>query len=897
MATFDSCIAEALTKGEIDADTAQVAQDAYDDAFATASETLGPVDADRVAADAAMAKLEAEAIEARRRRQLAVRTRRTALETIAGLKERRGYSGVKALGGGDGSGKPPKDGWVQGGTPPAEGPGSRGALAAMALKRLVENRPGLSGAPRASVGGRYRAIRGGFDASMADLIEKFETRTGLDRPGASGAKRATMDNIVREAFGEDSGDAAAKALAEAWSETAERARLMFNQSGGAIGKMDGWGLPQSHDGARVRGKGTASDRDAWVSSILPRLDRAKMIDNVTGQPFTDKRLAAVLGEVWRTIGSGGASQRQPGAGLGRGALAKQRSEARFLAFKSADDWRAYQAEWGEGDAFQTMMGHLDDMARDIAQMQILGPNPAHQFEWLKAFAQREAVMEELGGVKGAIDRAKGHVALAERMFGHFNGDLNTPENVGRSSAGGTIRGVLTGTMLGSAVLGEVGSGFILGRMARSFVGLSRNGDMAQFMRLLLDPAEKAIARRTGFIIEEATDGFVRATHDNLRLMTVGAKAEGGMNAFARRLPAGVMRMQGLTAVVAARKNSYRFSFMGMLHDVRDRTLADLKAGDEQNQALARWMDARGFTDDDWNIIRSTPVFEPRPGVTFLTPRDVPHPELGLRLAEGIDMETRFASPETTLESRAWWTTEKPGSFWGELQRSTGMFKGFSATLWSLYSHEIALQAKASGGNAWTAGGAMAAQAIIFLTIGGAVNIQLREMAKGNDPRPMDDAKFWGASLAQGGGLGIFGDFLYAAEARNGKSAPVAAFGPVGQLASDAWGLTGGNLLEIGGGLADGEGLDEAVAGARVGRDLASVARNYNPLASLWWSRAAYNRLVADNVQRALDPEAEEAFERRRRRMERETEQGQWWPQGENAPSRAPDMALMGGAPD
>ncbi|WP_338577795.1 hypothetical protein V8J38_02755 [Brevundimonas olei] len=893
MADFRSCIVDHAAKGEIDAETSQLAQDAYDDAFASASETLGPADADRAAADAVMARLEAEAIEARRRRQLSVRTRRAALETIAGLKGRRGYQGVKALGGGDGSGRPPKDGWVQGGTPPGEGPGSRGAMAATALKRIVENRPGLGGAPGPSVEGRYRAVRGSFDASMADLIEQFETRTGLDQPGKGGAKRASLDNIVREAFGQDTGDAAAKALAGAWSEAAERARHMFNAAGGSIGRMDGWGLPQAHDGARVREAG----RDAWTASILPRLDRAKMVDRVTGEPFTERRLKAVLGEVWATIGSGGASARQPGAGMGKGALAKQRSEARFLAFKSADDWMAYQAEWGEGDAFQTMMGHLDDMARDIAQMQILGPNPAHQFEWLKNFAQREAALEELNGVKGAVDRAKGQIDLADRMMGHFTGDLNSPLNTGLSTASGTVRGVLTGTMLGSAILGEVGSGFILGRMARGFVGLSRNGDMGELIKLLSDPAERAMARRTGFIIESATDGFVRASHDNLRLMTVGAKAEGGMNAFARRLPAAVMRLQGLTGVVAARKRALRFELMGALHDVKGRSLADLKGGDARDQALARWLDARGFGEKEWAIIRAAPTYSPRAGADFLLPRDVAHPELSLRLAEAIEMETRFATPESTLESRSWWTTQRAGSFWGELQRSTGMFKGFTATLWSLYSHEIALQARAAGGNAWLAGGSMAAQAVIFLTIGGAVNIQLREMAKGNDPRPMDDAKFWGAALAQGGGLGIFGDFLYAAQARNGKSAPVAAFGPVGQLASDAWNLTGGNLQEIGEALSEGESLSDAVEGANVGRDLTGILRNYNPLSSLWWSRAAYNRLVADNVQRALDPEAEEAFERRRRRMERETGQGQWWGQGEAAPARAPDLGLMGGAAD
>lgn len=886
MAEFRGCIVDALAKGEIDKETADLATATYEDAYSVASETLGPVDADRAAGEAAMRKLEAEAIEVRRRRQLSVRTRRAALETMAGLKERRGYTGVVALGGGDGSGKPPKGGWVQGGTPPEKGkPYSKGAVAAMALKRLVENRPGLSGAPGASVEGRYRAVRGKFDAMMADLIEKFETKTGFDAPG-----RAHMDNVVREAFGEDTGDQAAKALAQAWDGTAETARHMFNAAGGAIGKLDGWGLPQMHDPVAVRRAG----KDAWVASITPLLDRTKMIDSVTKQPFTDKRLAAVLGEVWETIGSGGANKGAPGERIGKGALAAQRAEQRFLTFQSADAWMTYQRQFGEGDAFQAMMGHLDDMARDVAQMQILGPNPRHQFEWLAAFAKREAALEELNGVEGARARAEGMVGEAERMMAHFTGDLNMPVNPGLSNVGGGIRSTLTGTMLGSAVLGEIGSGVVFGRMARGFTGLSRNGDMGELVRLLADPAERAIARRTGFIIEQATDGFVRGSHDNLRLMTVGAKAEGKLNAFARRLPAATIRMQGLTGLVAARKRSFRFELMGALHDAKDRSLADLAKGDKRDQTLARWLDARGFTEADWTIMRAAPVFEPRPGATFLKPDDIAQPELGLRLAEAIDMETRLVSPETTLETRAMWITARPGSFWGELQRSTSMFKGFTATLTSLYAQEMALQARAMGGNAFANLAGMAAGAVAFMTLGGAINIQLREMAKGNDPRPMDDPKFWGAALAQGGGLGMAGDFFYAAQARNGKTAPVAAFGPVGQLASDAWGLTGGNALELTDGLLDGEDLGQAAAGTNAGREGAKAIANYNPLSSLWWSRAAFSRLVADNLQRALDPEAEEAFQRRARRMEKETGQGQWWPQGQNAPERAPDLANIGG---
>jgi hypothetical protein len=215
----------------------------------------------------------------------------------------------------------------------------------------------------------------------------------------------------------------------------------------------------------------------------------------------------------------------------------------------------------------------------------------------------------------------------------------------------------------------------------------------------------------------------------------------------------------------------------------------------------------------------------------------------------------------------------------------------------LYAEEMALRGMKAGGGAGvaiTAG--LAAGALIHLTIAGAVSIQLRETTKGNDPRPMNDWRFWGAALMQGGGLGIFGDFLYAAQGRTGLTAPATAMGPIGQVVADAGNLTVGNIGQIAEGIDDGESLGEAVEGANVGRDVAQIVRRYNPLATLWWSRAVYSRAVADTIQRALDPEAEEAFQRQRKRLERETGQGQWWAAGETAPTRAPNLANAAGEP-
>lgn len=875
---FRGCIDEAAAKGEIDAETAEALRETYDDAFAAASDVFGPSDADRRAAEMVMQKVEREAVEAERQRTLTVRRRREILQGIDRYKALRGYTEVAPLPGRGGSGRPPKGGWVQGGRPPPTGEGSTGALAARALELLAEGNAGLAGGPFASVEGRYRAIRGSYDAHMADLIEKFEA--GLDANLLGKRNRAALGNMVREAFGEDTGDLAARALAQAWAGTAERARLEFNAAGGSIGKIDNWGLPQMHDAISVR----AAGRDGWVQSVMPRLDRAKMIDRNTGQPFTDKRLQAVLGQTWDRIVSNGAINTKPGEHLGKGLLANTRGEQRFLAFKTADDWMAYQEEFGEADPFAAMMGHLDEMARDIAQLQILGPNPAYQWEWLKRWAQREADLEYLQGVDTAKDKAAAYLKSADEMMSVFTGSTSTPVNSKLANIGANVRAGMTAVSLGGTILTDLPSAPYFGFIARVFSGLGRTGDMTALAKLIASPESRKTARRSGFIIEQATDGFVRATHDNLRLATVGGQGEGFGNAFVRRLPAAVLRSTGMTGFAAARKRSFQFEFMGALADRVGKSLADLKAGDAEDRAFAELMDARGFTENDWSKVRSTPLWRPDDGVEFLRPADIEDRELALRFSEMIDWQTRQAVPETTLWTRARLLgSSRPGSWQGEFWRSYAMFRSFTLTVAHLYAEDIVLRSGRNGtpllGTARHAAGA-----VVYLTLAAAISIQMREVSKGNEPRDMTDWRFWGAAFTAGGGVPLLGDFLYAATARNGKTAGVASYGPVGQAVSDFWNATGGNVMDVAGGLADGESLDKAVGDARIGRDVTNIVRRYSPFSTHVLTRAAWSRGVADQLQKLLDPDAEEDFERRAKRIEDEYGAGQWWDEGQALPA-------------
>src|SRR5262249_55445818 len=129
----------------------------------------------------------------------------------------------------------------------------------------------------------------------------------------------------------------------------------------------------------------------------------------------------------------------------------------------------------------------------------------------------------------------------------------------------------------------------------------------------------------------------------------------------------------------------------------------------------------------------------------------------------IMRETKFAVPESTIAARAGMISQnQPGTVMGELIRSAGQFKAFGVSVVMMHGGRLFPELTA-GSKA--RGFAYAGGLLILSTLLGALSMQLKEIAGGRDPRRMDmsemGAKFWGAAILQGGGLGIYGDFLFA----------------------------------------------------------------------------------------------------------------------------------------
>jgi hypothetical protein len=80
-----------------------------------------------------------------------------------------------------------------------------------------------------------------------------------------------VSDLVHEIYGENTGNAAAKAGAAIWRQVTEELRQRANAAGAKIGKLEDWAVTQNHSQGRVAKAGL----DTWTEATLPLLDRDK----------------------------------------------------------------------------------------------------------------------------------------------------------------------------------------------------------------------------------------------------------------------------------------------------------------------------------------------------------------------------------------------------------------------------------------------------------------------------------------------------------------------------------------------------------------------------------------------------------------------------------------------
>jgi len=192
-------------------------------------------------------------------------------------------------------------------------------------------------------------------------------------------------------------------------------------------------------------------------------------------------------------------------------------------------------------------------------------------------------------------------------------------------------------------------------------------------------------------------------------------------------------------------------------------------------------------------------------------------------------------------------------------------KSFPVTIATTHFYRAAYQATTADKLAYA--GLLAATTTVL----GGVALQAKDIAAGREPRPVD-GKFFAAAFQQGGGLGIFGDFLFSDVNRFGGGITQTLTGPTGELLDTSVKFTLGNIREAV------TGEETNVLGEAV-----NILDRYTPDI---WQTTLFKGALTDQIELLANPDAQRRFNRIVRKRQKEFNQGYWWKPGEPLPEFA-----------
>ena len=506
--SFKECIDRGEANGALKADQAKEARDLYGSLYEQYRKIMNPAEAQVRAAGDTYKTLDFQKMEAKRRKLIATTVIQNINNDISKYRNTKGkldtVSAVKAL--------------------------------------FVQDHL----APYSNLEFMRTAVSGMAYSSMDRFLKKFRR----DLIGRTNHK-ADLKNIVREAFGEKTSDDSAREMFQAYYQAEEYLRKRANAAGMNIPKLKNRGLTQSHDGLKIR----EAEYTTWRDFTLERLDLDKMIDESTGLPFTPASIEPVINEVYQTIITNGFNRVDP-MKYTAGSFATRKTDHRFLKFKNADVWMEYQEKFGNSNAFETMVTHIDAMSRDVAILERLGPNPKATMEFLKKKMLKEANIA--GDPKGII-RAEKTGQDVQTYYNIMSGNYTGISGSAMAAGMAGLRQVLQSAQLGSASVAAI-TDLNFQRLARQMNGLPQTNIINDYLKNLMGLGlgeRQMLATRLGISADEFTT--VAAAMERFVGDVTGPEVT-------RRLGDFTMRVSILSPMTYAGRRAFGVQYFGTLAD-------------------------------------------------------------------------------------------------------------------------------------------------------------------------------------------------------------------------------------------------------------------------------------------------------------------------------------------
>lgn len=681
-----------------------------------------------------------------------------------------------------------------------------------------------------------RGIFGNYQRKLAEYLDEYRTKlAGLTQ------NKEGIRNFVKELFGESTGDSVAAGFARAWSKVADEARINYNRAGGAVRKKSTWRIPQHHDPLMVHKAGF----EKWYRDITQYIEP---LTDSAGRLLDETEQRKVLEESYNAIRTGGATKLEPGK-MGGAKLGNRRQESRVFEFKDADSWLKYQDQYGSKDIFTLTQDWLRGVSDDTALMQVFGPNPTASFRFMMDRLKQKEV--------GAFKRS-----WIEAVFREQTGVGNVETLPALAASFGATRNIISSAFLGGAWLSAFPDTFFTA-LTSWFNGVGAGRVFKQWMKQFAGqrPGGEGLKEiyKTGIVADAWLSRAIGAN----RYTEVYAK---GATAKATDF---VMRASFLAPWSEAGRAAFSFEFTSAFAKQLGKNFDDV------DKPLRNALKRAGINSDDWSILSKAEATQAE-GIDILASEAIERLDIDVSKKNDliakymgmIQQEADVAVPTPDARVRAITSlgTQK-GTLIGELVRAGLMFKSFPVTLITTHLYRGAMM---QGMDRVSYLSSM----FLATTIIGALSMQAKDITKGLEPREMGDdpksmAKFWTAAAAQGGGLGILGDFLFSDQNRFGGGFISSLSSPVVGMADEAIKLSYGNLQQ----LIEGKETnftEEAIQFAGI----------YTPGSNLWQIRLVLERAIIQQAQLAANPAAAKKFRRKMRKRKKDFNQDYWWKPGE-----------------
>lgn len=762
----------------------------------------------------------------------------------------------------------------------AEEQGDRRGLSVDAVGKAAETRAHSDFTQALDEAGQLERLADPFRAFAPD--REFEDLVAQEVARLNGEERAPT------------GDADALKVAEIIKADQERTRAAMNRLGAWIGELPGYISRTTHDAIKISGgfwngmtqAGREAARGAWIDFIRPLLDDRTFVDvdEIALRQLQDQvdrelganadkalvdrlvreRAPAVLEQarqqflerVWTDIVSGyrqgnGVTPDDLDGFTPPPSLARALSRPRVLHFANAEGWIKYNREFGTGSLFQSHLSFLSRAARSEALMRRFGPAPEASFK-----ADRDRLLTQARDA-GDVAAVRGlNSPLRQAEFDQLTGVAEMAVSHRAATFSRAVRSWTQMAKLGGMIFSSV-TDLGNGAQALSRAGVAR-------LRSYSGLASSVAAIPDGVVRDEVAN-----------LVGEGARVMAGDIAAQFTAPDANLGWMFKAQRVFYRVNAFQF-WQARIR----RGAARILAGHLGNRAGLNWaaLDAEtragleryGVDAQAWEFVRGHA--QDAAGFKVLTPDAAERVADGQALAAWAfparaakkdagafsELDVADARRELMLRLQAYFTdtidtamTEprareramlrlgtRTGTALGTALELFTQFKSFPLTM--ITRHIGPAIADAQRGTV-----APLAHLLIATTILGYVAMTMKDAARGLAPQPLEDedgnsnaGAIFLRAFIQGGGGGLYADFLFGDYDRFGRSPFAAAGGPaVGEFE---------RLLRIFAQLRKGE-FGEA------GANSARLAIDNTPFLNLFYTRWALNYWLLYGLQEELSP--------------------------------------------